>query len=260
MKQHLTPLAAILQRPVVFFDLETTGTNVSRDRIVELSMTKVYPNGKTETTTMYVNPGIPIPAEATKVHQISDEMVAGANTFKVIAPSLFEYLKDCDLGGYNIISFDVPLLAEEFLRSGFDFPANGVRFLDACTIFKKKFPRTLAGAYSYYIGGEMQNAHSAEADVLQTIEVFEKQLEMYEELQDGVETIDEFCDAASRVDFAGSFIRDEEGEVLFNFGKHKGRRALSEPSYLQWMLGQDFPLNTKRVIKNLLTPQANEVQ
>jgi len=241
-----------LERPLVLYDLETTGLKPT-DRIVSITALKVFPSGETEVKSTLVNPEIPIPKEASDVHGITNEMVDKSPTFKNIAKSLNTFIEGCDIGGFNNRQFDDIILCEEFSRADIVFPAIGVRSIDACTIFKKMEQRTLVGAYKFYCGKVLEDAHSSKADTLATYEVFLAQLERYEELQG--KTIDEiadFCKLDNRVDLAGKIIKNENGDYLYNFGKHQNQKVLENTSYANWMLDNDFSGNTKAVLRMIL--------
>jgi DNA polymerase-3 subunit epsilon len=244
-----------LKRPIVFIDLETTGINVSTDRIVEISALKISPNGKEQWMTTRVNPEMPIPPRATTIHGISDSDVAEAPTFREIAKNLAAFMEGCDLAGYNAIKFDIPVLAEEFLRTNNDFNFRKRKYVDAQVIFYKKEQRTLAAAYQFYCGKELKNAHSAETDTAATYEVLKAQLDMYKDLENDVDKLAIFSSFNNNVDFAGRIILDENGVEIFNFGKHKGRSVeeifREEPSYYAWMMNGDFPLDTKKVLTEI---------
>ncbi len=256
-----------LKNPIVFFDLETTGMNITTDRVIELSFHKVHLNGREETNTMLVNPEVPIPQETTLIHGIKDEDVKDAPNFKGIAKNLQKFLEGCDLAGYNIIKFDVPMLVEEFLRVGIDFDVSKRKLIDAQKIFFLMEKRTLSAAYKFYCGKELENAHSAEADTLATYEVLKKQLEMYENeevedltgnkigvIQNDMDKIHNLT-LQNMVDLAGRIVLNKNGEEVFNFGKHKGKRVVDvfqlEPNYYDWMLRNDFPLDTKRKLTEI---------
>lgn len=245
-----------LKNPLVFFDLETTGINITKDRIVEISLLKVYPNGKEEVRSRRINPEMPIPAQATAIHGITDDDVKDCPTFKQIAKSLAEQLEGCDLAGFNSSRFDVPMLAEEFLRVGVDFDMSKRKFVDVQIIFHKKEQRTLEAAYKFYCDRELTNAHSAEADTLATYEVLKSQLERYPDLDNDVEKLSaEYSSFNNNVDFAGRIVMNENGVEVFNFGKHKGRSVADvfrdEPSYYSWMMDGDFSLNTKQMLTKI---------
>ena len=211
-----------LSKPICFFDLETTGINISKDRIVEISILKVYPNGKEERYTRLVNPTIPIPADVTKVHGISDEDVADKPTFKELAKEIHNIIKDSDLAGFNSNRFDIPLLAEEMLRADLDFDMKNRMAVDVQTIFHKMEQRTLSAAYKFYCDKSLDNAHSAEADAVATYEVLKAQVERYEELENDTKFLAEFSSRKKFADFAGFINYNKAGEECFSFGKHKG--------------------------------------
>lgn len=241
-----------LTKPICFFDLETTGINITNDRIVEISILKVYPNGKEETFTQRVNPTIPIPAEVTKVHGISDADVADKPTFKEISKDVHNLIKDSDLGGFNSNRFDIPLLAEEMLRAEVDFDMKNRQSIDVQTIFHKMEQRTLSAAYKFYCDKNLDDAHSAEADTKATFEVLKAQIERYDELENDAKFLAEFSSRKRFADFAGFIAYNKEGQECFSFGKHKGKLVTeileNEPGYFGWLLNADFPLYTKKVL------------
>ncbi|NLI99737.1 MAG: 3'-5' exonuclease [Bacteroidales bacterium] len=245
-----------LKNPLVFFDLETTGLNITRDRIIEVSLLKVDPNGKEEVKTRRINPEMPIPPQSTAIHGITDEDVKDCPTFKQVAKSLADQLEGCDLAGFNSSRFDVPMLAEEFLRAGVDFDMSKRKFVDVQIIFHKKEQRTLEAAYAFYCNKKLDNAHSAETDTIATYEVLKSQLDRYPDLANDIEALSrEYSSFNNNVDLAGRMIYDEKGVELFNFGKHKGKPVMevlkNEPSYYAWMMDGDFPLNTKQVLTKI---------
>ena len=245
-----------LKNPIVFFDLETTGINITQDRIVEISFLKVHPNGKEEIKSRRINPEMPLPPQATAIHGITDEDVKDCPTFKKVARSLAEQLEGCDLAGFNSSRFDVPMLAEEFLRAGIDFDMSKRKFVDVQIIFHKKEQRTLEAAYAFYCDKKLENAHSAEADALATYEVLKSQLDRYPDLANDVETLSkEYSSFNNNVDFAGRIIYNDKGVEVFNFGKHRGKPVMEvvakEPSIYSWMMDGDFPLNTKQVLTKI---------
>lgn len=251
-----------LKNPLIFFDLETTGINITKDRIVEISLLKVYPNGKEEVKSRRINPEMPIPSQATAIHGITDDDVKECPTFKQISKSLADWMEGCDIAGFNSSRFDVPLLAEEFLRAGVDFDMSKRKFVDVQIIFHKKEQRTLEAAYKFYCDKELVNAHSAEADTFATYEVLKSQLDRYPDLQNDVAFLSqEFSSFNNNVDFAGRMIYDENGVEMFNFGKHKGRRVSEvfekEPGYYSWMMDGDFPLNTKQALTKIKLREKN---
>ena len=241
-----------LTKPLAFFDLETTGINVSKDRIVELSVLKVMPDGTEHKKTWRINPTIPIPEKTSKIHGIYDEDVKDKPTFKDLAKEISDFFEDSDLVGYNSNKFDVPLLVEEFLRAEYDFSINERRLIDGQVIFFKKEPRTLSAAYEFYCGRKLENAHTAEADVYATYEVLKAQIERYEDLKNDVNQLSKFSSQTRNADFAGMIIFNEEGKETFNFGKHKGKTVEEvferEPQYYNWIANADFPLYTKKVL------------
>ena len=245
-----------LKNPLVFFDLETTGINISRDKIVEASFLKVYPNGKEEIRTYRINPEMHIPEESTAIHGITDEDVKDCPTFKQLAITFVYFLEGCDMAGFNSSRFDVPMLAEEFLRAGVELDISKRKFVDVQIIFHKKEQRTLEAAYRFYCDKELDNAHSAEADAVATYEVLKSQLERYPDLVNDINVLSkEFSSFNDNVDFAGRIVLNEKGVEVFNFGKHKGKAVAEvfkkEPSYYAWMMEGDFPLNTKQVITKI---------
>ena len=245
MQLHLT-------KPMCFFDLETTGINITKDRIVEISILKVFPNGKEERHTWKVNPEMPIPAETTAVHGISDEDIKDAPTFKELANEVNNLIKDSDLAGFNSNRFDIPLLAEEMLRVDVDFDMKSRVAVDVQTIFHKKEQRTLTAAYKFYCNESLENAHSAEADTVATYEVLKAQLDRYDDLENDAKFLAEFSSRRQFADFAGFIAFNKEGVECFSFGKHKGKLVTDvlekEPGYFGWLLNADFPLYTKKVL------------
>lgn len=244
-----------LTRPLIVFDLETTGIDISKDRIVELCFVKVHPDGTREVKTRRINPEMPIPKESTAIHGITDADVAQEMTFKQVANSMAKWLEGCDFAGFNSNRFDVPMLVEEFLRVGVDIDLSKRSFIDVQNIFHKKEQRTLSAAYKFYCDGDLENAHSAEADTVATLEVLLSQLERYEDLGTDVESLAKFSTMSDNIDFAGRIVRNEKGIPVFNFGKYKGRAVsevfLTDPSYYTWMMNGDFTLNTKNTITQI---------
>lgn len=245
-----------LKNPIVFFDLETTGINITRDRIVEISVLKVHPNGKEETKTRRINPEMPIPPETTAIHGITDDDVKDCPTFKQVAKSFADLLEGCDMAGFNSSRFDVPMLVEEFLRAGVDFDTSKRKFVDVQIIFHRKEQRTLEAAYAFYCNKKLENAHSAEGDVIATYEVLKSQLDKYNDLENDINFLSkEYSSFNDNVDLAGRIIFNDKGIEVFNFGKHRGKSVIEvlkkEPSYYSWMMDGDFPLNTKQVLTKL---------
>jgi DNA polymerase-3 subunit epsilon len=244
-----------LKNPIVFFDLETTGINIAADRIVELSYLKVELNGNEITKTMLINPTIPIPAESTAIHGITDEDVKDAPTFLSIAKNLAREIEGCDLAGYNSNKFDIPLLAEEFLRADVDIDMMKRKFIDVQVIFHKMEQRTLGAAYKFYCDRDLENAHSAEADTRATYEILKAQLDRYHTLQNDMASLAEFSAHNKNVDFAGRLIFNDKKVEVFNFGKYKGQAVeevlAKDPGYYGWLMNGDFPLHTKKVITSI---------
>lgn len=241
-----------LTKPICFFDLETTGTNIAKDRIVEISILKIYPNGNRESHTWRVNPECPIPAEVTAIHGISNEDVANEPTFKELSDKVYELIKGCDLAGYNSNRFDIPLLAEELLRAEVEFDFKNASFVDVQTIFHKKEKRTLEAAYKFYCDKDLTNAHSAEADTNATYEVLKSQLDTYSDLENDMKWLANFSKHKRFADFAGFIRFNKEGKEVFAFGKHRGKSVETildeEPGYFGWIQNADFPLYTKKVL------------
>ena len=244
-----------LKNPLVFFDLETTGIDIVKDRIIEISYVKVFPNGKEESKTMRINPGMPIPPTSTAIHGITDDDVKDCPLFKNVAKQLAAQIEGCDLAGYNSNRFDIPLLAEEFLRAGVDIDLTRRKFIDVQTIFYKMEQRTLAAAYKFYCQKSLENAHTAAADTMATYEVLKAQLDRYPELKNDVAFLSEFSSFTNNVDFAGRMVYNEKNQEVFNFGKYKGRLVeevlKQEPAYYSWMMNGDFPLNTKQKLTEI---------
>lgn len=238
-----------LKKPIIFFDLETTGIDIMHDRIVEISMIKVLPSGEEIEKTRRVNPGIPIPAEATAVHHITDADVANEPMFRQIARSLANEMTGCDIAGFNSNRFDIPMLDQEFQRAGVKFDFSKARFVDVQTIFHKKEQRTLVAAYRFYCGKELDGAHSANADTRATLEVLKSQLDHYDDLPNDIEELSKFSQMNRNVDFMGRLIYNDDDKEVINFGKYKGKIAeeilRKEPSYYDWIMKSDFAQNTK---------------
>ncbi len=254
-----------LVKPLAIFDLETTGTNVATDRIIEISIIKIMPDNKEQVFTQRINPVIAIPPEATAIHGISNEDLKDEPTFAEVGQRIALFLTNCDLGGYNSNKFDIPLLVEEFLRADIPFELKGRRFVDVQNIFHKMEPRTLRAAYKFYCQKDLINAHSAEADARATLEILQSQIECYENTeytgQDGkiskpisndIKALHEFSFQNRNVDMAGHIIYNAKNNEVFNFGKYKGKAVEEifsiEPSYYDWMMKADFPLYTKKII------------
>jgi DNA polymerase III subunit epsilon len=244
-----------LKNPIIFFDLETTGINVATDRIVEISWLKIDLQANEHSNTMLINPTIPIPKQATDIHGISNEDVKNAPTFQEVAKSLAKEFEGCDLGGYNSNRFDIPLIAEEFLRADVEIDLMKRKFIDVQVIFMKMEQRTLEAAYKFYCDKELKDAHSAEADTRATYEILQSQLERYENLQNDMAFLADFSSQNNNVDFAGRIIFNENKVEVFNFGKYKGKPVVEvlekDPGYYGWMMQGDFPLFTKKVLTNI---------
>jgi DNA polymerase-3 subunit epsilon len=241
-----------LNKPICFFDLETTGINITKDRIVEISILKVNPDGSEEKKTWLVNPEISIPEVVVAVHGITNEKVANEPTFKELAKEINSWIKDADLGGFNSNRFDIPLLAEEMLRAGVDFDMKNRQSVDVQTIFHKMEQRTLTAAFKFYCDKSLEDAHSAEADTMATYEVLKAQLDRYDDLENDTAFLADFSSRKKIADFAGFIAYDKEGDECFSFGKHKGKKVTEilekEPGYFGWLLSADFPLYTKKVL------------
>jgi DNA polymerase-3 subunit epsilon len=244
-----------LKRSLAFIDLETTGINISSDRIVEISVLKITPEGKEEWMISRINPEMPIPPKSAAIHGITDADVSSSPTFKEIAKNLTSFLEGCDLAGYNALKFDIPVLAEEFLRVNVDFNFKKRKYVDVQVIFFKKEQRTLSAAYQFYCNKAIHNAHSSQADTQATYDVLKAQLDRYTDLGNDIEKLSEFSAHNTSADFIGRIIYDENGVETFNFGKHKGKTVeqvfKEDPAYYSWMMNGDFPLYTKKIITEI---------
>lgn len=265
-----------LKRPLAFFDLETTGTDIAKDRIVEIAVVKIMPDGQVNTMPaqggsdqrLLINPGMPIPQEASMVHGIYDEDVKNAPAFHDFAPKLFRFLMDCDLGGFNSNKFDIPLLAEEFLRAGIDFSLEGRNLVDVQVIFHLMEPRSLKAAYRFYCGKNLDDAHEALPDAMATYEVFKAMLEKYDGVQiedrsgqlytpvvNDMEKIHQLSERKKKADLAGHMVYNDKNEIVFNFGKYKGEKVqdilIRDPGYYSWMQNAEFPLYTKKILADI---------
>ena len=245
-----------LSRPIAFLDLETTGINISLDRIVEIAIVKISTDGSKLVKRKLINPTIPIPKATSEIHGITDDMVKDAPTFKQAANELKQFLEGCDLGGYNSNRFDLPMLIEEFSRAGIDFSIEGKKLVDVQKVFHQMEQRTLSAAYKFYCNKELVGAHGAEADATATWEILEAQVVRYPNIGNTVESIVKFTGEDDIVDFARRFVKDAKGIEIFNFGKHKGKPVAQvlkeEPQYYDWMMRGDFALNTKQKLTEIL--------
>jgi DNA polymerase-3 subunit epsilon len=244
-----------LTKPIVFFDLETTGVNIATDRIVEISILKVFPNGNKESKTWLVNPEMEIPKESSEIHGITNEQVVTEPTFKELAKKVNEMVTGCDLAGFNSNRFDIPLLAEELMRAGIDFDMKNRKAIDVQVIFHKKEQRTLGAGYQFYCGKELEGAHGAEADTNATYEILLAQLDKYPDLENSVAALSEFSTHGERADFAGFILMNDDKQEIFSFGKYKGRTVeevfIENPGYNNWIQNADFPLYTKKVLREI---------
>ncbi len=244
-----------LTKPIVFFDLETTGINIATDRIVEIALLKVYPNGNKESKTWLVNPEIEIPKETTAIHGITNEQVVNEPTFKELAPEISKIIDGCDLSGFNSNRFDIPLLAEEMIRAKVNFDMNDRVAIDVQVIFHKKEERTLSAGYKFYCGEDLENAHSAMVDTTATYEILKAQLEKYDDLENNVDFLSEYSRYHKRADFAGFVLFNDENEEIFTFGKYKNQKVedvlLKDKGYFSWIQNADFPLYTKKILKEI---------
>jgi len=244
-----------IDRPVVFFDLETTGVQIASDRIVEISILKVFPNGNKESKTWLVNPEIEIPKEASDIHGITNEKVVMEPKFRELAQQISDLIEGCDLAGFNSNRFDIPLLAEEMLKAGVDFSMKDRKAIDVQVIFHKKEQRTLGAGYQFYCNKSLENAHSAEADTMATYEVLEAQLEKYDDIDNDLNFLSEYSSHGKRADFAGFIIYDDDDDEIFAFGKYKGIKVgdvlRDNPGYYSWIQNADFPMFTKKVLTEI---------
>ena len=244
-----------LKKPIVFFDLETTGINIANDKIVEISILKVFPNGNKESKTWLVNPEMGIPQGSIDVHGITNEKVVTEPTFKELASKVNEMIAGCDLAGFNSNRFDIPLLAEELMRAGIDFDMKNRKAIDVQVIFHKKEQRTLSAGYQFYCEKELEGAHGAEADTNATYEILLAQLTKYKDIGNTVDALSEYSTHGKRADFAGFILMNEEDQEIFSFGKYKGRTVVEvlkeNPGYNNWIQNADFPLYTKKVLREI---------
>ncbi|MDQ3072641.1 MAG: 3'-5' exonuclease [Bacteroidota bacterium] len=241
-----------LKKPILFFDLETTGTDVNTSRIIEISCLKFNPDETRTELTYILNPGIPIPKKTSEIHGFYDSDVLDKPLFKDISQELLTFFNGCDLGGYNCIYFDIPLLAEEFYRCGISFPDNDTIYIDPMRIFQKREPRTLGAAYKFYCDKDLLKAHSAKADTEAAAEIFIGQLQRYSDLGETIEAIGQTFNDPQKVDFAGKLKLDNQGDIIYAFGKHIGQKVKDNLYYAAWMLKSDFPGETKRHLEKLV--------
>ena len=250
-----------LKRPIIFFDVETTGLNIISDRIIQISYIKVMPNGEETEKTYLVNPERPIPPETTEIHHITDDMVAGLPPFKAIAAKIAQDWKGCDLAGFNSNKFDIPLLVEEMMRAGVDFDIEKRHCIDVMNIYRKKERRNLAAAYLFYCGKQLEDAHSADADTHATYEVLKAQLDHYDDLQNDVQWLEEYSRNGNTADIAGNLVYNDKGQPCFNFGKHKGETVqevfTKEPAYYAWIMNGQFAQSTKHYVTKIKLQMAS---
>ena len=254
-----------LDKPIIFFDLETTGINIAKDKIVEISILKIHPNGNKESKTWLVNPEMEIPKEASDIHGITNDRVVAEPTFKELAKEVCNMIKGCDLAGFNSNRFDIPLLAEEMLRAEEDFDMKDRVAIDVQVIFHKKEERTLSAGYKFYCGKDLHNAHSAEVDTIATYEILKAQLDKYDDLENDVKFLNEYSTFNKRADLAGFIQFDEDEDEVFTFGKYKGQKVVEilkkDKGYFSWIQNADFPLYTKKAltkIKDRISPKKKE--
>ncbi|MBE7652358.1 3'-5' exonuclease [Tenacibaculum finnmarkense genomovar finnmarkense] len=244
-----------LTKPIIFFDLETTGINIAKDRVVEIAILKVFPNGNKESKTWLVNPEMPIPEASTEIHGITNEKVANEPTFKALSVGINQMIEGCDLAGFNSNRFDIPVLAEELMRAGIDFDMTDRKAVDVQVIFHKKEQRTLSAGYQFYCGQELVGAHGAEADTNATYEILLAQLDKYDDIENTVDALSEYSTHGKRADFAGFILINDKDQEIFSFGKYKGRTVeevfKENPGYNSWIQNADFPLYTKKVLREI---------
>lgn len=247
-------MSLTLTRPLVFFDTETTGVDAANDRIVEISLLKLFPDGKEEIKTFRINPGIPIPEEASTVHGIKDENVKDKPSFAQLAPTFLEILKNSDLCGYNLLRFDYPLLRMEFSRNNIEFNTIGINLIDPMRIFMKNEPRDLTAALKFYCNEDLTAAHSAEADIIATKKILLAQIQKYDDVPGTINELSAYSTEGQKryADITGKLIYNENNEIVFSFGKHRGERVIDNADYIGWVLGADFPEDTKVIIRQLL--------
>lgn len=258
---YISEMFIQIKRPLVFFDLEATGINTTHDRIVEIYLIKLMPDGTEEHKRELINPGMPIPEASSKIHGIYDKDVAGQPTFADIAKELEQFLENCDFAGFNSNRFDFPMLVEEFLRCNIDFDTDSRKFIDVQRIFHTLEPRNLAAAFRFYCNQELENAHTAKADTVATLEILKSQINKYSQLENNLDFLHNFSGQSNLVDLAGRIVLNDKGEEVFNFGKHKGKPVKdvfrAEPSYYDWMMKGDFAQQTKKVLTRLRLKEFN---
>ncbi|MFO7869090.1 MAG: 3'-5' exonuclease [Bacteroidales bacterium] len=244
-----------LSKPIIFFDLETTGINIVSDKIIEISLLKVFPDQHEEKLTYKINPERPIPPQSSEIHKIYDEDVKNAPTFKEVGKKIAAFMKDCDIAGYNSNKFDIPLLAEEFYNASIEFDWSKSNCVDVHVLFLKKEPRTLSAAYKFYCNKDLENAHSADADTYATYEILKSQLDTYPDMQNDIHFLSDFTSHNKNVDFAGRIIYNAQKEEIFNFGKYRGQVVAKvfqkDPNYYNWMMNGEFHSHTKQVITQI---------
>jgi len=250
-----------IERPLCFFDLETTGINITNDRIVEIAILKLHPDEKIDKQVWLVNPEMQIPLEVSEIHGITNDKVADSPTFKEISKIIYNFIKGCDLAGYNSDRFDIPLLMEEFLRSEIDFSTKNLKTIDVQTIFHKMEQRNLTAALKFYCNKKLENAHSAMEDTQATLDVLMSQLDRYNDLEPSISFLSDFTTRRKTADFAGYIVFNKEGEECFSFGKHKGQTVDSilekEPGYFGWLLKAEFPMYTKKILTQIRMRKSN---
>ena len=250
-----------LNRPICFFDLETTGVNVVKDRIVEISIIKINIDNTEESKTWLINPEMPIPKIVSAIHGIDDEMVKNEPIFKDYSKEIYHFIKDCDLAGFNSNKFDIPLLAEELLRSEIDFDLSKIKTVDVQNIFHKMEKRTLSAAYKFYCGKVHEDAHSSMSDTRVTYEVFLAQLEKYKDLENNIDFLSNFSTMRKSIDLAGFIYESENKKVVFSFGKYKNQEIdyvmENDPGYFSWIMKSDFPNYTKKILNQLRLKKLN---
>lgn len=242
-----------LERPICFYDLECTGISTVKDKIVQICIIKLHPDGAREVYKQYINPGMPIPPESIAVHGITDEKVKDCPQFPDVAAEILAFFAGADIAGYNSNQYDVPLLIEEFARANMNFPHEDTKLIDMSVIFRKKEPRTLTAALKFYANKDLEGAHDAQNDVEATIDVFVGQCQKYEDIaQMSINQLHDYCTRPGVVDYGGKLRKNPEGDIVFTFGKHKDQPVKNHPDYAKWMLNSDFPSDTKNILRKLI--------